>query len=291
MTIGLDLGDKSSAYCVLDGSGAVVSEHRVRTTPKARADCFSGMAISRIALETGTHSPWIGRLLSGIGHKVIVANARHVRLIAQSRQKDDRLDARTLARLARVDPKLLSPVTHRSAQAHADLSLIHARAALVRSRATLINTARGLVKTNGERLHGSSSRIIKSDVSMDLSPALRVSMEPVLESIKALTLQIREYNRKIINLGKTSYPEVSLLTQVHGVGPLVALTYILTLEDLTVSRRAAMRAATSVCKLRAATLEAVSLNYISPRKAIHTFGRCLLKALTIFSDHLERTAT
>jgi transposase len=101
LTIGLDLGDKSSAYCVLDGSGAVVSEHKVRTTPKALSDCFSG--ISRIALETGTHSPWISRLLSGIGHEVIVANARHVRLIAQSRQKDDRLDARTLARLARVD--------------------------------------------------------------------------------------------------------------------------------------------------------------------------------------------
>jgi transposase len=78
---------------------------------------------------------------------------------------------------------------------------------------------------------GSSSRIIKSDVGMDLSPALRISMEPVLQSIKALTLQIREYNRKIIDLGKTSYPEVSLLTRVHGVGPLVALTYILTLED------------------------------------------------------------
>ena len=128
-------------------------------------------------------------------------------------------------------PKLLSPVTHRSAQAQADLSLVRARAALVRSRTTLINTARGLVKTNGERLHGSSSRIIKSDVSPDLSPELRIAMEPVLASIKALTVQIKEYNRKIIELGKTSYPEVSLLTQVHGVGPLVALTFILTLED------------------------------------------------------------
>jgi len=96
---------------------------------------------------------------------------------------------------------------------------------------TLINTARGLVKTNGERLHGSSSRIIKSDVSSDLSPELRIAMEPVLASIKALTGQIKEYNRKIIELGKTSYPEVALLTQVHGVGPLVALTFILTLED------------------------------------------------------------
>jgi hypothetical protein len=76
------------------------------------------------------------------------------------------------------------------------------------------------VKTNGERLYGSSSRIIKSDVSMDLSPALRTAMQLVLASIKALTQEIREYNRKIIELGNTSYPEVSLLTQVHGVGPL-----------------------------------------------------------------------
>lgn len=59
------------------------------------------------------------------------------------------------------------------------------------------------MKTNGERLHGSSSRIIKSDVSADLSPALRAAMEPVLASIQALTLQIREYNRKILELGKT----------------------------------------------------------------------------------------
>ena len=231
LTVGLDLGDRSSAYCILDRHGEVISEHSVRTTPKEMTGTFSCMPQSRIALETGTHSPWISRLLSAMGHEVIVANARHVRLIAQSRQKDDRMDARTLARLARVDPKLLSPVTHRSAQAQADLSQIRARAGLVRSRATLINMVRGLVKTNGERLQGSSSRIIKSDVSMDLTPVLRNSMEPVLASIKALTLQIREYNRKIIELGKTSYPEVSLLTQVHGVGPLVALTYILTLED------------------------------------------------------------
>jgi transposase len=101
---------------------------------------------------------------------------------------------------------------------------------LARSRTTLINTARGLVKSNGERLHGSSSRIIKSDVGTDLSPAVHASLEPVLASIKMLTLQIREYNRKIIDLGGNSYPEVSLLAQGHGIGPLVALTYIPTLN-------------------------------------------------------------
>jgi transposase len=110
------------------------------------------MPRSRIALEIGTHSPWISRLLSGLGHEVIVANARKVRLIGESRKKDDRLDAQTLARLARIDPELLYPVRHRSAQAQADLMLVRARAGLVRARTGLVNTARGLAKSYGERL-------------------------------------------------------------------------------------------------------------------------------------------
>jgi len=143
LTIGLDLGDRSSWYCVLDEAGAVVLEQKVSTTPKAMKEVFGKMPRSRIALETGMHSPWVSRVLSELGHEVIVAHARNVRLIGESRKKDDRLDARTLARLARIDPQLLCPVKHRSAQAQADLSVIRARAGLVRARTSLINTARG----------------------------------------------------------------------------------------------------------------------------------------------------
>ena len=134
LTIGLDLGDRSSCYCVLDETGRIVMEQKVSTTPKALQAAFGAMPRSRIALETGMHSPWISRLLSGFGHEVIVAHARNVRLIGESRRKDDRLDAQTLARLARIEPQLLSPVKDRSAQAQADLSLIRARAGLVRAR-------------------------------------------------------------------------------------------------------------------------------------------------------------
>ena len=114
LTIGLDLGDRSSWYCLLDGSGAVLLEQKLGTTPKAMQEVFGGMPRSRIALETGMHSPWVSRLLHQFGHEVIVAHARNVRLIGESRKKDDRLDARTLARLARINPQLLSPVKHRS---------------------------------------------------------------------------------------------------------------------------------------------------------------------------------
>src|SRR6202167_2779101 len=134
LTIGLDLGDRSSWYCVLDESGKVVLEQKLGTSPKALKEVFGGMPRSRIALETGTHSPWVSRVLSELGHEVIVAHARNVRLIGESRQKDDRLDARTLARLARIDPQLLAPVRHRSAQAQSHLMVIRARAVLVRAR-------------------------------------------------------------------------------------------------------------------------------------------------------------
>ena len=124
LTVGLDLGDRSSFYCVLDETGDVLLEQRVSTTPKAIKEMFGVMPGSRIALETGTHSPWVSRLLSELGHETIVAHARSVRLIGESSRKDDRLDARTLARLVRVDPQLLCPVKHRSAEPHADLTVI-----------------------------------------------------------------------------------------------------------------------------------------------------------------------
>jgi len=154
LTIGLDLGDRSSFYCVLDETGDVLLEQRVNTTPKAIKEVYGAIPRSRIALETGTHSPWVSRLLSELGYEAIVAHARSVRLIGESRRKDDRLDARTLARLVRIDPDLLCPVKHRSAEAQADLTVIRARAALVRTRTILVNAARGLTKSYGERLRG-----------------------------------------------------------------------------------------------------------------------------------------
>ena len=98
LIVGLDLGDRNSWYCVLDEAGHIQLEQRVRTTAKGLEEVFSAMPRSRVALETGTHSPWISRLLRELGHEVIVANARKVRLIGESRKKDDRLDAQTLAR-------------------------------------------------------------------------------------------------------------------------------------------------------------------------------------------------
>jgi len=231
LTIGLDLGDRSSWYCVLDERGEIVLEQKVSTTPKAMEEVFGGMPRSRIALETGTHSPWVSRLLSKLGHEVIVAHARNVRLIGESRRKDDRLDAKTLARLARIDPQLLCPVKHRSAKAQAHLTVIRARAGLVRARTALINVARGLTKSYGERLRGCSPRNLNSKKAEGLSVELQTALGPLLEEIESLGGRIREYNQQIESIAQEHYPETTLLKQVKGVGTLVALTYMLTLED------------------------------------------------------------
>src|SRR5690349_1372257 len=177
LIVGLDLGDRNSWYCVLDEAGHIQLEQRVRTTVKALGEVFSGMPSSRVALETGTHSPWISRLLRELGHEVIVANARKVRLIGESRKKDDRLDAQTLARLARIDPELLCPVKHRSAQAQADLMMIRARAGLVRVRTGLVNTACGPAKSYGERLRGCNVRNMNPEKAEGLSAELQAAAE------------------------------------------------------------------------------------------------------------------
>jgi transposase len=231
LTIGLDLGDRNSWYCVLNEAGQIQLEQRVRTNEKALGEIFGGMPRSRIALEIGTHSPWISRLLNGLGHEVIVANARKVRLIGESRKKDDRLDAQTLARLARMDPELLYPVKHRGAQAQADLMMIRGRAGLVRARTGLVNTARGLAKSYGERLRGCNVRNMNSEKAEGLSPELQVALEPLLNAIESLSERIAEYNEQIETLAERSYPQVALLKQIKGVGTLIALTFLLTLED------------------------------------------------------------
>src|SRR6266403_2363441 len=209
LTIGLDLGDRFSYYCVLDETGRMVMEQKVSTTAKGLQAALGGMPRSRIALETGTHSPWVSRLLSKLGHEVIVAHARNVRLIGESRKKDDRLDAQTLARLARIDPELLCPVKHRSAKAQADLTVIRARAGLVRARTALVNTARGLAKSYGERLRGCNVRNMNPEKAEGLSPELQAALEPLLACIESVSEQIHEYKERNISWGRSAWTAIS----------------------------------------------------------------------------------
>ena len=230
LTVGLDLGDRTSRYCILNEAGEKASEDQLPTTKAGLDSLFAKMASCRIALEVGTHSPWVSRQLAALGHEVIVANPRKVKLITQSLKKNDRMDAEQLARLARVDPKLLAPIRHRGPQAQADLAIIRARAEVVDSRTKLINSARGLAKPMGDRLKSCDADYVKESLADGLSEATQQVIRPLLKSVEELTKQIGVYEKKIQEIAKR-YPETKVLKQVNGVGPLIALTYILTLED------------------------------------------------------------
>lgn len=231
VTIGLDLGDKTSRFCELDVHGDTVGEGSVPTTKKGMQQKFGAMPRSRIALEVGTHSPWISRLLTKFGHETIVANARQVKLISQSSRKDDRMDAHILARLARVDPELLRPIRHRSEKAQQDLMIVRVRATLVESRTRLINSARGLTKAMGERLPTCDADNLSRERIAELPLELQKLLKPLLEQIESLTEGIQEVDKQLEQIARSEYPETALLRQVRGVGPMIALTFVLTLED------------------------------------------------------------
>jgi transposase len=231
ITIGMDLGDKTSRYCAIDQDGEVLFERSVATTKKGMTQVFGALARCRVALEVGTHSPWVSRLLKSLGHEVIVANARQVKLISQSTRKDDKLDAHMLARLARVDPQLLRPIRHRSEEAQLDLMQIRVRAALVEARTSLINSARGLAKALGERLPKCDADNLDVEGMKGLPAAVQPVLQPLLEEVASLTEQIHACDKGIEQIARTQYPETELLRQVSGVGTLIALTFVLTVED------------------------------------------------------------
>jgi transposase len=206
LTIGMDLGDQSTYYCVLDEAGEVMVEQKLPTTKQAMKHVFGTMPSSRVALETGAHSPWVSRQLTQLGHDVIAEHSRNVRLVGESSRKDDRLDARMLARLARLDPRLLSPVQHRSAEAQVHLTVIRTRAALVGARTALVNSARGLAKSYGKRLRKCGTQQVDKNLAAGVSVELRAALEPLLAEAASLTQRIADYDRRIEQIAKEIHP-------------------------------------------------------------------------------------
>lgn len=231
VTIGLDISDRYCHFCVVDPCGDTVEEGRLRTTPQAIGRHFSNHEPVRVVLETGTHSPWVSRLLEESGHEVFVANPRKLRLIYENDTKSDRVDAEYLARVGRLDPKLLAPMQHRGADTQADLAIIRSRDALIQARTQLVNHVRGSVKAFGGRLPKCSTHSFAQTVRDDIPQELRPALMSILRTISILSRQIKAYDRHIEKIARAKYPETELLRQVSGVGPLTALAYMLTLED------------------------------------------------------------
>jgi transposase len=234
ITIGLDLGDRRNAVCVLDNAGQIIAEESQPNTRGSLEQLSERYPKATIAMETGTHSPWVSRLFEERGHPVYVANARKVRAISQSVTKSDEQDARMLARLCRVDPSLLSPIKHRSERCQRDLVQLKVRESLVRARVDLMNSTRFLLKSLGLTV---PSQVKATAFVRKLRPLLddaaTALVEPLLQSIDALSAQIKTLEDKLEALTCNQYPDTERLQQIPGVGPITALAYVLTLETPT----------------------------------------------------------
>jgi len=233
---GLDVSDRTCELCIVGEDGEVTYRATFRTTLAGLAQAFDGRPPMRIALEVGTHSRWITGALAGWGHEVIVANPRKLRLISENDSKGDPVDAELLARLARVDPKLLSPIRHRS-EAHARaLAVVRARDPFVRARVSLVNHVRGAVKPVGGRIEPCSTETFGHKAAAQLPRELADVLQPILDQITALTETIRSFDRRIEKLATEHFPETAPLRQIPGVGALTALAFVLTLDDPTRTR-------------------------------------------------------
>lgn len=233
-TIGMDLGDKMNVLCLLDEAGEVLDKCEIVNHASQIKKFFGRIpepSLVRVAMECGTHSRWISHLLDARGFEVLVGNARKLRAIWQSDHKDDWRDAEMLARIGRFDPRLLSPIRHRSMEAHADLAVIRARDALLRARTALINCARGLVKSTGSRLPNCSAESFSAKTVEHVPIELVPAINPLLQQIASLNAQIRRYDRCIEQLCEHRYTETGSVRQITGVGPLTALAFILTIEE------------------------------------------------------------
>ncbi len=231
--IGIDLGDIKHAICVTDKHGSILKEFFVPN----RHDCLEELADeypkALIAMEVGTHSPWISRLFTAKGAEVIVANARKLRAIYTNERKCDRLDAQMLAKLVRVDPELLAPIRHGSEQSQQDLLSIKLRDTLVRQRVNIINSLRGSLKALGIRLASPSSSCFAKAARKTLRehPGILPSIEPCLGVLDGLSAQIREFDKAIREAGRTRYPQAEALQQIPGVGPITSLCFVLCIEE------------------------------------------------------------
>ena len=242
-TIGCDISDRDTHICVLDNDGQIVLRKKIKTTQKALNAFFGKIKPCTVVIEVGTHSRWISELLKSKKHNTIIANPRMLKLIYNSKYKDDRMDAEKLARVARVDPKLLGPIEHRGQEQQLHLLQIKARDQSVQQRTATINAIRGWIKSFGFKLpqggdanhfHKKVQQFLQQEVQdraqADLLKQLQPILHPMIDLLELTTQAILLYDKRIEEIAKAHYPVVHKLRQIDSVGPITALAFVLSIE-------------------------------------------------------------
>lgn len=227
--MGLDLGDRQSHFCLMDEAGEIVQEGTVGTNEPHLTRWACAMAPTRFVMEAGTHSIWIRRLLMRLGHEVIVANPNRMKLITQSTNKNDRVDAEWLAFAGRMPERFIKPVEHRPEQMQKDLAVMRSRAHLVESRTAHVNHVRGILKSLGLRMPACDAKYFHTKAALYMPG--HAGIAATVPVIAELTKQIEELDREVGRLIAERYPVARQLQMVPGVGPITSLAFVLTIND------------------------------------------------------------
>jgi transposase len=229
---GIDLGNKHSEICWLDANGEVVERRRIATSSVELEKTFGGQPALVIAIETGMHANWVRRRLEALGHLVYVADAKRVKLIWETKSKDDRRDAQLLAEVVLRWPELLHAVPGRSLESEHGRALLTLRAALVDARTELINSVRGVTKSFGEKLPAADTAAFARKAGPALPAELRELVHATLLVIEQMSAQIAVYDKQVLKLCDGPYAAATRrLRSIPGVGPLTALAFVLELDN------------------------------------------------------------
>jgi transposase len=235
--IGIDIGDRASEVCVLSKAKQVLVRGAVPTDQATIRDVFGQLTPTTVVMETGTHSPWMDRVIQECGHRVLVASARRVSQVLKDKKKNDRRDAEQLARLAAADEKLLGIVEHRSEKAQMSLGKVKVRHQLVETRTKLCNAARGLIKSQGYRLPKAEPERVTEQLAGALPEKLAELVAPLLKQVGHLNEGIKKLDEELAEMAKKEYPQTKYVDQIYGVGPILSLAFVLAMDDASRFRR------------------------------------------------------
>lgn len=225
--IGVDLGDIKHAICVTDkNGGAILKEYFITKLMNTYPN-------SLVAIEVGTHSPWISRFLNELGAEVVVAKARKLRAIYTNERKCDELDARMLAKIARLDIDLLYPIKHGTEDQQRDSLLIKLRNSLTKQRVSNVLTVRFTLKSLGIRLKSVSTSAFANNARKQLAdqPEILRLIDSTLIILDALNEQLKRLDKQIVELIDRKYPAAQQLRKIPGVGPITSLAFVLHISN------------------------------------------------------------
>lgn len=232
--IGIDLGDRRNVFHILNAYGECISKGKFLNTREQFISFSEQHSGAIIAIEVGTHSPWISRLLKELGHEVYIANPRKLRAIYSSNRKSDELDAQMLAKIVRLDPSLLYPIAHGSELAQQHLLQVKLRDNLVRQRVNIISSIRFSLKAMGIRLQSPKTTCFAKRARAALTkdhPNVLEMITPSLAVLDTISDQIKELEKAIQLMISKDHPEALKLMEITGVGPITALSFVLIVEN------------------------------------------------------------